>query len=100
MKIIKLIEYKKYLYQEDIKVKVSRNNHEFIVKFDEFNNFWTVFDNGTWEENTFLLFDRFINSSTVYIDISSITGVNYANLKSLTEILLENNLIKDSIKHG
>ena len=71
MQIITLIEYKKYLYQERIKVRVSRNEYEFIVKFDEFNKFWTVFDNGTWEENTFLLFDRFINSNTIYIDIGA-----------------------------
>jgi FkbM family methyltransferase len=74
MVIPKLIDYKHQLYQEDIKVRVSRNNHEFIVKFDEFNNFWTIFDNGTWEENTFLLFDQFINSNTVYIDIGAWIG--------------------------
>jgi hypothetical protein len=35
----KLNDYQHQFYQEDIKVRVSRNIHQFIVKFDEFNNF-------------------------------------------------------------
>jgi aminopeptidase-like protein len=42
----------------------------------------------------------YLDGSNDLIDISSITGVNYANLKSLIEILLKNNLIRESIKHG
>jgi aminopeptidase-like protein len=42
----------------------------------------------------------YLDGSNDLIDIILITGVNYPNLKSLTKILIKNNLIKESIKHG
>lgn len=52
---------------------ISKEGIEYIVG-EGFEWFWEQFANGSWEPNTFRVFDRFLNDRKNYVDIGAWIG--------------------------
>jgi len=52
---------------------VMCRGHRFLVA-DTHSEFWEIFSNGTWEPATFEIFDHYLNSETVYLDVGAWIG--------------------------
>lgn len=55
-------------------IRISRNNYKFNVNPTDYEKFWEQFSNESWEKNTTDIFDRYIDRSTIYIDIGAWIG--------------------------
>ena len=53
---------------------ISRNGIEFYVNESGYEKFWELFTNESWEKNTTLIFDKYIDDKTIYIDIGAWIG--------------------------
>lgn len=54
-------------------MKVIKDKKEYQV-VDEYEWFWNIFQDGTWEPNTFKIFDRFLDANKAYVDIGAWIG--------------------------
>lgn len=55
--------------------QVQRNKQSFFVLPSEtYRRFWDEFSNATWEPETFLTFDHYIDESTVFVDVGAWIG--------------------------
>ncbi len=54
--------------------KINKNKKYFFVKDNDNNKFWDMIQNGKWENNTFIIFDKFIDKDHSYIDIGAWIG--------------------------
>ena len=50
------------------------NDRSFRVRDDEHQRLWTKIENGTWEPDTFGVFDRFVTPETTLLDIGCWEG--------------------------
>lgn len=64
-------------------MKVNKNGREYEVT-DGYEWFWNAFANGTWELNTFKIFDKFLDPERNFVDIGAWIGptVLYASQKA------------------
>jgi len=53
---------------------IRKNNITFQVRADQHQRFWTKVEDGSWEPETFGVFDCFVNSETTYLDVGSWEG--------------------------
>lgn len=53
---------------------IRKNNVTFQVRTDEHQRFWSKVEDGSWEPETFGVFDRFVNRQTTYLDIGTWEG--------------------------
>ena len=54
--------------------KIFRNGLEFYVNESGYEKFWERFANELWEKKTTLIFDKYIDDQTIYIDIGAWIG--------------------------
>lgn len=69
-----LTDYLSKIYNFNKSVIVERNNLQFLVKFDKYNNFWKSFNDGNWENETFKIFDDLIDEDSTYVDVGAWIG--------------------------
>lgn len=64
-------------------MKVLKDNQSYLIS-DGYEWFWVIFEDGTWEPNTFKIFDKFIDENTTVLDIGAWIGptVLYAGFKA------------------
>lgn len=55
-------------------LEISKGSHSYQVYTGNNRDFWQRVANGTWEQRTFEVFDRFIDRQQAYIDIGSWIG--------------------------
>ena len=53
---------------------IRKNNVTFLVRADQHQRFWTKVEDGSWEPETFGVFDRFVTRETTYLDVGSWEG--------------------------
>jgi FkbM family methyltransferase len=53
---------------------ILRNGIEFYVNESGYEKFWERFTNELWEKKTTLIFDKYIDDKTIYIDIGAWIG--------------------------
>ncbi len=53
---------------------VRKNRRSFNVAVTQSHGFWRAVESGYWEPNTFKIFDRFVTSDTIHLDIGSWIG--------------------------
>jgi FkbM family methyltransferase len=103
---ISTIKNKLVNYIETNYLKIKKNNEIIFIKNDENDkniNFWRdIFVN--WEQNTFKIFDRYLKSNKIFIDIGGWIGTTciYGSRKSKKVYVVEadkesyNDMIKNS----
>ena len=56
-------------------MRITKNDHEFVTTNDPwFGWFWATVNDGTWEPETFRIFDRFLAKNTTFIDAGAWIG--------------------------
>jgi FkbM family methyltransferase len=53
---------------------IRKNNVIFQVRSDQHQRFWTKVEDGSWEPETFGVFDRFVTKETTYLDVGTWEG--------------------------
>jgi len=53
---------------------IRKNGLSFRIRDDEHQRFWTKIEDGTWEPDTFGIFDRFVGPKTTYLDVGCWEG--------------------------
>ena len=53
---------------------IQRNGIKFRISSEQHQRFWTKIEDGTWEPETFEVFDRFVTSDTTYLDVGAWEG--------------------------
>lgn len=53
---------------------IRKNKLTFQISADQHQRFWTKVEDGSWEPETFAVFDRFVNQATTYLDVGSWEG--------------------------
>ncbi|RIA10263.1 FkbM family methyltransferase [Flavobacteriaceae bacterium MAR_2010_72] len=56
------------------KRSIQKNSKTFNVSITKRISYWEQMENGTWEPNTFKIFDHFINRDTVVLDVGAWIG--------------------------
>ena len=69
--------------------RVERNGHTFEVGSQpQYQYFWSAFQSGSWEQETFALFDHFLTKDTVYLDVGAWIGPTLLYAASLAKITI------------
>jgi FkbM family methyltransferase len=107
---ISTIKNKLVNYIETNYLKIKKNNEIIFIKNDDNDkniNFWRdIFIN--WEQNTFKIFDRYLKSDKIFIDIGGWIGTTciYGSRKSKKVYVVEadkesyNDMIKNSLANN
>ena len=61
-------------YNQQHKIKIQKNDKVFFVNSSPQNHFWAQLQINLWEQNTFKIFDTFLDSNHSYIDLGAWIG--------------------------
>ena len=78
-------------FKGDILKTINKNGHEIKVNYQVKQYFWELYEDNTWEPETFMIFDKYINKDSVYLDVGAWIGptVLYGAQRAKKVIALE-----------
>jgi FkbM family methyltransferase len=56
------------------KHEISLLGKEFAVRCGAYDRFWSSVNNGRWEKNTYIVFERYIDENALYVDFGAWIG--------------------------